>query len=258
MIEGKFNISFIDYDESFRKLFPKFIEKAESADSPGMVLKFFIKMGESSLPVIIKIMNYMNEAEKEIILLTIIGQFRKQICDILNQFLGRHGLGNAVRIGQIDAVKSDETVGFSLIARDVMINYDELLKSDFVNQNIDGYMDKVIHNRGVRGSIVKETAKMALKIGAKALSNELEKRGADLLNRADVNEKIAGILTDGLKRAGLCMNIKSINLEQKKLESDENIVDMTFREETRLRFPEEIEESLMDAVVKYLKESISV
>ncbi len=60
-------------------------------------------------------------------------------------------------------------------------------------------------------------------------------------------------------RTGLCMGIKSINLEQKKTESDENIVDMIpQRQETKLRFPEEIEESLMDAVVKYLKESMSV
>ncbi len=258
MIEGKFNISYIDYEKSFCNLFPLFIEKAQSVNSPGMALKFFVKMGESSLPIILKIMNYMNESEKEMVLLTMIVQFRKQICDILNQFLEGHGLGSAIRIGQIDVVKSDEAIGFSLIAGDVAIDYEELVKSDFINQNIDGYMEKVIHKLGMKGKVFKSAAKRALTAGAKILPGELEKSGIDLLNRADVNGKIADILTNGLMKAGLCMNITSVYLEWKP-KADENIVDITsWGQADELGFSAEVEESLMDAVVKYLKESAPV
>ena len=116
MINGKITITSVDYEKSFESLLPKLIQKCGAMENPGSAICFINKMGTDSLPVVLKIMRYMSDAEKETLLLAIIDSNRIRITEALNKFLADHDFGNAVQIGDISAVKMENEEGFSLVA----------------------------------------------------------------------------------------------------------------------------------------------
>ncbi|MDO5338094.1 MAG: hypothetical protein Q4E89_11695 [Eubacteriales bacterium] len=256
MINGKMMITDINYEANLEGMFPFLLLKIQSAQHPGTTFKFLNKMGEDSLAIVVKLLEYMSESEKEALLLWLFDTFREQIKDVLNQFLESREFGNAVQIGEIRLAK-DEYDGLSLAVSRVRLDYSMLIKSSLVTQNIDSYADRLTEKFGIKGAGF--FAKAALQVGAKAMPEQIEKKGVDILNRPDVNAKITEALTEGLRRQGLCLKIKGIVLlqdEKTKHPYDSAIIDEEdVEKKTMFQLPEKVEDSLIEALVRYLRDT---
>lgn len=92
MINGKITITSVDYEKAFRVCSQSLYRNVV----PWRIrdLRYFInKIGTDSLPVVLKIMRYMSDAEKEALMLAIIDSNRIQITEALNKFLADHDFG---------------------------------------------------------------------------------------------------------------------------------------------------------------------
>lgn len=254
MINGKITITSVDYEKSFQSLLPKLIQKCGDMENPGLAIRFINKMGTDSLPVVLKIMRYMSDAEKEALLLAIIDSNRIQITEALNKFLADHDFGNAVQIGDISAVKMENEEGFSLVATGVKIDYDALLKTRLVSENIDSYADRAAEKFGIGAGFLKLAGRGVLRAGAKAAPGTIEQKAVDLLSKDGNREKVPAVLNEGLEKNGLYLEMNDFVLMHTADEgTDPNVIDEV--RDSKLHLPESVEESLLDAVVAYLKET---
>jgi len=58
-------ITSVDYENSFRSLLSKLVQKSRTIENPGLAIRFLNKMGYDSLQIVLKIMEHMGDAEKE-------------------------------------------------------------------------------------------------------------------------------------------------------------------------------------------------
>lgn len=257
MINGRITITDVDYNHCFRSLFPKLIEKSQTIEKPGVAIRFLNKMGNDSMPIVLRIMDNMSGEEKEALLLAIMESNHVQINKALNKYLGGHELGNAIQIGEIHSVKMNDGAGFSLVITNVKIDYNALMKTNLVSRNVDSYVDMVAGKFGAKGAgFLKGATKLALNVGVKAAPEEMEKKAIALINREDINEKLLDVLKEGLEKIGLYLQVKDIVLMQAQEEPyDRNIIEVVSDDDMKFRLPESVEESLLDAIVTYLKEN---
>jgi len=255
MVNGKITITSVDYENSFRSLLPKLVQKSKTIENPGLFIRFLNKMGDDSLPIVLKIMGHMSGTEKEELLLAIIESNQVQISEALNKFLINHDFGNAIQINEIHAVKMVSEEGFSLAVTGVKIDYDALLKTNLVSKNIDSYTDIVAEKLGGKGAgFLKGAAKIALYAGAKVAPGTIEQKAVALLNKKENKERVLQVLKEGLEKIGLYLNVKDIDLLHVQQEqSDPSVIDEV--KDKKFQLPESVEESLLDAVVAYLKET---
>lgn len=73
-----------------------------------------------------------------------------------------------MQIGEINAVKIENKEGFFLVATGVKIDYDALLKSRLVSENIDSYADRAAEKFGIGAGFLKLAGRGVLRAGAKA------------------------------------------------------------------------------------------
>ncbi len=257
MINGKITIASVDYENSIRSLFPKLIQKSGTIENPGLAIRFLNKMGYDSLPIVLKIMEHISDTKKEELLLAVIEANRTWICETLNKFLETCDFGNAVQIDEIHAVKMAEKAGFSLVAIGVKIDYDALLRTDLVSQKIDSYADRVTEKIGGMGAgFLKGAAKFVLRTGARTAPETIEQKAVNLLNKEDNNVKVLKILKEGLEKIGLYLEIKDIVLiHVQEEQQNPKVIDEVIDTDMKFQLPESVEESLLDAVAAYLKET---
>ena len=120
-----------------------------------------------------------------------------------------------------------------------------------MEKGIDTYAASMGAKLGLQdGDFLANAAKFILKKGATMMSGQIEKKGVEIINRGDVNKKLANILTGALNKFGLIMTVDRMTLEQ---DDGEDAAPALPQDDTGVIFPRNVEESLMDAVVSYLK-----
>ena len=249
MIKGSIALSEVDYGESFKNLFPLIMKKTSAVKDPGMAIRFINKMGEDSLPIVLEILSVMSREDKAELISCIINQFRGRICAAVNNSLDEHGIGGAIQFGSIGAERI--AGGIRLLASGVTIDYKSLADSALVGKGIDTYAESVGAKLGLQdGAFLASAAKFVLKTGATVMSGQIEKKGVEIINRGDVNKKLSDMLTGALNKFGLVMTVDRITLEQ---DDGEDAAPTLPKDDTVVTFPRNVEESLMDAVVSYLK-----
>lgn len=259
MISGTIAISDIEYEKCFRSLFPALARKIDAIENPGTAVRFMAKMGDDLLPVMLKIMDYISNEEKEKLFLGMIDLFQEPICTSLNRFLSNQEAGSGIRIGRIGALKEEGGENLFLVITGVSIDYGLLVKTDLVNQNIDAYIDN-LPRRTIPGgsSLFKGAAKLALRAGAKVVPEEMERKGIDLLNRQNIKEKVICIISKELKKAGLYLAVQDFSLkEDADTEEEPNGVRMADDPGKSFKLPEEMEEILFNGGAQYLRAAIA-
>lgn len=249
MIKGSIALSDVDYGESFKNLFPLIMKKTGSMKDPGMAVRFINKMGEDSLPIVLKILSLMSQEEKAELMSCIINQFKGRICGAVNNSLNEHGIDGAMQFSSIGAERSDG--GIRLLVSGVTINYKSLAGSELVEKGIDAYADSMGAKLGLQdGEFLAGAAKFFLKAGATVMPVQIEKKGVEIINREDVNRKLSDLLTGALRKFGLVMTVDRLILER---DNGEDAAPALPQDDAGFAFPRNVEESLMDAVVSYLK-----
>ena len=228
MFSGKVEIESVDYERTLRGLFPVLLENKDSDKLPTLIRKVLNKMDGDLLPVLLKLIGYMNETEREALLLWALENYKEQIISWLMQLLRDNNLGDAVRFERINLVKTEGIAGFTLEAFDVQLDYDALGR--YTQWSLLGllkYVEKPI--------------------------------GRFVFNSQLINGIPVDALSDFLQKKGLYLKIRDIVLVQDKWDArlhGEETVDMEMNDEqTGFKLPEVIEDILVDTVVNYLKDT---
>jgi len=257
MISGTITISNIEYEKCFQSFFPAAVRKINTIENPAMTLRFINKMEDDLLPVMLKILNYMSDEEKEKLLLGMIDMLEEPICGTLNRFLSNQETKDAIRIGRIGALKEKDTENLFLVITGVRIDYDSLIKTSFVNQNIDAWVNNMSKQAGLKGSgFLREAAKIALRAGVKAAPKEVERKGIDLLNRPDIRERAVSVISEGLKKVGLYLTVRDFSLVQETISENQSKNQAEDKLKGGFKLSEEMEEILLNVGVRYLRGAV--
>ncbi len=259
MISGTIVISNIEYEKCFRSFFPDVVRKIDTIENPGTGIRFINKMGDDLLPLMLEILNYISDEEKEKLLLGMIDLFQEPMCKALNRFLGNQEAGSAIHIGRISTLKEEGGENLFLVITGVSIDYSALVKTSLVNQNIDAYMDNLPKRTVPGGSrFFKGAAKLALRAGAKVAPEEMERKGIALLSRPDIKEKVICIISKELEKAGLYLTVQDFSLkEDTDTEEEPDKIRTADDPDKGFKLPEEMEEILLNGGVRYLKAAMA-
>ncbi len=253
MLNAKITISNVNYESCLKSVFPRIMRMAQSMESSRMSVRFLNGMGDDLLPVCLEIMGNMSQEEKNAALISVLEVYNGKIKNMLDLLLNRYELGNAVQIRKICAVSSEGGSGISLIADGVEVDYNALLKTGIVSRYMDLYADKAVEKFGIKGvGFLKGAAKVALSTAFKTVPGEMEKKGVSLFGKPDINDRVKNILKSILERRGLELTVDEISLSQEQMKEEPE----TENSENRAYLPEAIKASLVDAAVKYLKNSV--
>lgn len=259
VINGRITVTDIDYEESFRTLFPMLIGKARDTDNPGIAFRLLDKMGDDSLPIMLEIMEHMKEQDKEMLILSAIELFKSRIVQMINDYLKKSDAGRSIYVDGICAMRSSDADGLSLILTGVDIDYQMLANTDFAGRNIDEFAGKLggkfgIERNGVLGGALKAAVRGGARIGASLAPNEIEKKGVELLNAGEYNAKLIEVVRETLRKAGFFMSIKEISLIKVQQEIPQlDVIDSGQIDDESAARLTDTEEILLDAVVSYLK-----
>lgn len=227
MIVGTITVKKIDYEACFASVFPKMIRKMQNMKDSGLVIRFLQKMGDNSAPILTDILSGMKQEDKNALLVWAGDLLEDRVCATLNDTLAGHDVGKAVKIGSIDIRAAETGCGITMIARDVDLDYKTLVGAV----------------GGGAGSLLSAVVGI---LPAKA-----EEQGCRLLNLPAVNEKFRGLIADWLKKNGLVMSVEEIVISPAADEPQQNAGKPAGKPE----IPDELEDCLLDAVVKYLKDT---
>ena len=248
MIKCRITVSKVNYEESFRRLFPLIMKKTASMPDPGMAVRFINRMGEDSLPIVLSILSLMEESDKAALMASIVNQFRGHICASVNRHLKEYELGRALELGPIGASSRGEVI--DLTAEGLKVDYRVLVESDAVQKGVDAYADKLGSKIGLDdGSIFSDMGKWALKKAAAFAPGQIEKKGIEIMSRSDVNAKLTETLSGALSKIGIWLTIDSITLER----DDTRAAAPAPEDDAGFKLPLGVEESLIDSVATYLK-----
>lgn len=253
MINVSIVVSEIDYEKSFANLFPIAIKKCNEIEKPNRVIRFLQKMGNASMAAALGVMNRMTERGKGDLLCSLVNLYRGEIQATLKTFLDQNEFGKNVEFGDI-FLEQDAAGRLALYGYDIKVNYSGLADNAMVQDKIKGITGNIVGGLGSKIGWLKEAAADGVGFAAKAAAGlapgKIEKIGISILEKPENKKKLIAWISQILAERGVCLTLENCVFTQ-ELNSATWSADIL--EKDRKVFTEELEEELMDAVVKYLK-----
>lgn len=251
MLTGTITIGKIDYEKSFRALFPILMEKLESMEDKNLAVRFLIKMGEESVTAVVGILNKM-EGKQEMFC-QLINSYASEIVSKINEFLEKDEVGKHIQIAGLKLIQNGSDM--ILKVERVDIDYKELVESPAIQEKINQAAGE--KTRGLGNIFQKAAEKNAGRLASatvKVLSNDLEKIGLNILQLEEVKRKILMTAEQGMEEKGIFLELVDFMLE----ESENSVEEITALEQKEENFVlNDFEEKVLDAVTTYLKELIA-
>lgn len=252
MINLKIIVKEIDYEKSFANLFPVALKKCSEIADPNMAVRFLKKMGDASMTAALGVMNQMTDRGKGELLCTLVNLYSGEIQAALKTYLEKNELGENIKIGDI-CLTQDSNGCLALLGYDIRINYSALADNSHVQDKIKDIAGNMVSGVSKFGWL-KEAAADGAGLAAKAVAGiapgKVEKFGISLLENPKNKKKLMTWAEQTLTEKGVCLTLEDCFFVQ---ESDSETWSANEQEKDKKFFPEELEDALMDAVVKYLK-----
>lgn len=220
MIAVNAKIVKIDYEKTFRQLFPILKEKLAAMDSRNMLLRLFQKLDDAALPVLLGIMGSLQENTKNELLVSCINAYSVRLRDMLNQQMLRHPYGKYLHAGAISGAREGKTL--QLWIGQIQVDYKGL-----VRDNIPGALG------GIASVFV---------------GNKLENMALELLWTDESRQKLTELATSALVQYGFAIELAEIQMVQDFKESNDAI-----ELEGHLELTAEMEEDILDALAAALR-----
>lgn len=252
MINVSIIVSEIDYEKSFANLFPVAIKKCNEIEKPNMAVRFLQKMGDTSMVAALGVMNQMTERGKGALLCGLVNLYKEEIQAALQAYLEQNEFGENVKFGDI-FLKQDAASCLALYGYDIQVNYSGLVGNAMVQdkiRNITGNVISGISKIGWLKEAAAGSAGFAAKAAAGLAPDKIEKIGISILEKSENKKKLMTWTAQILSEKGICLALADCIFTQESIFEEQSIV---VQEKNKKFFPEELEEELMDAVVKYLK-----
>lgn len=135
MIDIYFMISAIDYEATFRTVFPAVLNKCKQADASNVLLRLLAKLDETAEPVLQGIMRYFPQNIKDEFLCQCVNSFGPTLTEKLNAFLQTNSWGKNFVLDAVQVTRNEGKI--LLIAENVRADYKALLETDAVQDKVE-------------------------------------------------------------------------------------------------------------------------
>ena len=232
MIKISFKMKAIDYEKSFESLLPQLTEDCKSrAEDPTTLDKFVIKLGDDMVPVVNKLLSYLDTDTRDQIVVWLIEEQEKMIVSSLNKALVDLLGADAIVIGNIYAVDEPGTK-ISLNAANVKTDSKKLADSP---------------------ALIGFTGGLAKLIFSIAEADVIEREAINLLSSDYVKTQLIATLSDSLHEAGVHITLNDIVISEDS--GKDEIPRMTDPEKDAGHLPAAIEDPIIDSLVAWLKQN---
>lgn len=224
MLSASIKISNIDYEKTFRQIFPVIRDKIGSMESKNIILRLFQKLDDATLPVLLSVMIRLSEETKNELLVWCLNGYSLKIKEMLNEELVKSTFGKYLTVGCVSAVQKNNNI-YLWIGQ---------VKADYK-------------------SLVKE--KIGGKFGGIAASFPIEKlgkMGMELLGTDKSKQKLMTLAKSTLDKYGFVMELNDLQLMQ----DTEELIDAV-DSEVHLEMSDKAEEDIVDALAGYLKDKVA-
>lgn len=257
MIHANITLKEIHYEKSFANLFPMGMQKCRQMETPNLVIRFLLKMGDASMTAALGILNLMDEKCKGELLCGLVNLYCKEILSALNGLLEKDELGRNICIGDIYMAQDSEG-RLSLIGRNIKVDYSSLTKNDTVKQKIGDYAGKAIKKTIFGGNdalrkVVEDAAGSMAEFAVGVAPEMVEKKALSVMNQTENKNRLLHMAEQVLEEKGLYVGLEDFTFVQEtvaEIQSKEVIEDT---KERKFELSPVLEEELLGAVAGYLK-----
>lgn len=221
MLSISIKISSIDYEKTFRQVFPVVKDKISSMESKNMAIRLFQKLDDAALPVLLGVMTRLTEDTKNELFVQCLNAYSHKIKEKLNKELVKNDYGKYLTAGCVSAVRRNDNI--YLWIGQIKVNYKGLLKEKLGRRF---------------GGIV-----------ASLPMEKLEKMGIEFLWTDKNEQKLMKLAKSTLDKYGFIMKLDDIRLVQEKEEPVEAV-----ESEMHLELSDKMETDILDALAGYLKD----
>lgn len=262
MIHAEIAIGEIQYEKSFRNLFPGVIETCKKMNTPNLAVRFLLKMEDASMTAVDGILNRMDEKCKGQLLCSFANLYCQEIQEALNTHLQKDELGRNIGIGEI-YMGQDAGGQIFLIGRNIKADYSAIMKNNTVKQKIGEYANQAV-KKSIFGGIgllqraASEGAGIVAEIAAEAAPDVTEKTMIAIMNNEGNKNRLLQMAEQVLEERGIYVKLKDFVFVQEEnfdLQEDAagKIVEERGSSERKIVLSPDLEEGLLDAVTGYLK-----
>ena len=220
MLSISIKIRNIDYEKTYRQVFPVIRDKIGSMESKNMLIRLFQKLDDAALPVLLGVMARLPEETKNELLVQCLNAYSIKIKDKLNEELVKNAFGKYLTIGYVSAVRANDDL--YLWIGQVKVDYKALVKEKFGKFGV---------------------------IAAVFPVEKLEKMGKEFLWTDESKQKLMALAKSALEKHGFVMELDDIQIEQDL----ETLVDAV-EGEAHLELSDRVETDILDALAGYLKD----
>ena len=234
MIDIVLDIERIDYDKSVEGLLPPVLAWISKDEKMKEAAKFIGKLGGDTVPVVKKLLGFLDDDAKDEIIVWLISRHGEQLRKSADDYLEKIFPG-VFRIGNIAA---ENRPGSRLLfrAEQVDVTYAALLDSPLVENRIPS-----------QGSGLLKGAARLLNMIPQA---QIEKQGIALLKTDKVKAKVITALTEGFEKAGLFVTIRGVEFET----AAEGVKqDAPAEEKKEGLIPDAFEDALFEGIAAWLR-----
>lgn len=219
MLSISIKIRNIDYEKTYRQVFPVVRDKIGSMESTNMVIRLFQKLDDAALPVLLGVMTRLPEETKNELLVQCLNAYSLKIKEKLNEELLKSDPSKYLAVGRVSV--SQEGNNLYLWASQIKVDYIAFMKG-----------------------------KLGEKLGGLSfLLPQIEKRVMKLLWSNESKQKLMEFAQSTLDKYGFAMELDDIQFVQDKEEPVEAV-----EGEVHLELSDKVETDILDALAGYLKD----
>lgn len=204
MLDIRLEIGQINYRRCIEAMLPPMVEHCAAKEHPGELDSFLAGLGKDAVPAACTLLERMSTDEKDGMVIWLIMSHEQRLRNAANRHLAAFLGGPLVRIGRFIALDQPGS-RMTLLASQVDIDYAALLECPLVTEGVE----RISGDNGV----LKGAAKMMLSMGRLMSPAGLEKQGLTLLGTKRIKEKLMSAITDGLRQAGLELEIADMTAQ---------------------------------------------
>lgn len=251
LITVKIEIGTIDYEKSFKELFPIAMKKLEMIENKNLVLRFLVKMGEESMTAVLGILEKLDDWSKGEILCCIIRLYGEEIVAKLNEMLAKDAIGKNMEINRIFLVQKEEHM--ELYAYGAKVDYRGLLDNPDIERKVKDAAENMAQGFGKTfQEVAGNNAGTLAKIAARMMPGKVEDIGLNLLQKEKNKQKLLSLSEKALQDKGVWLDLIDFQFEQMDFQNED--LDFIWSDDRKVQlFSKELEEKILDAVVEYIK-----
>ena len=203
MLRIVLDIAQIDYAGAMDHLLPPFLARCAASPSPGDLEKLVRKLDGDALPVVKRLMRYLEPDVKDALVTALLNRYRNDLAAAAHAFLDQELPPGAVRIA---GPRAQDLPGPRLLLQLdwVQVDYAAVLGSP----KVTGALERAIGGE----EVLLGAANLLMRAAAKLPAEGLEKQAVGLLSAGKVKQKLLGVLSANLERQRFPVTFRDIQL----------------------------------------------